>query len=246
MNGAFVITNSATAPSLTSAWMLIVEDPRALYIDILNLLIMRNKLTCFSLATGVEPGIHPEAEVDKSATIEGDVYIGANSKIAAGCVIKQGTRIGGNVIIRENSVIGCDGIALYKAHDGRVLSFPHLAGVNIEDDVEIGASCVVCRGVMHSTQVGKGTVLGNLVNIGHGVKIGKKCGCRVGLPGWWELAKLVKGHLGTGVNVRDNLLIGNECSIGMGSVVVKNTADRSSLFGNPAKRMRTINAGPRR
>ncbi len=52
--------------------------------------------------------------------------------------------------------------------------------------------------------------------------------------------------LGLGVKVRDNLRIGNNCSIGMGAVVVKDVQKDSSMFGNPAKKIRTICAGPER
>lgn len=246
LRGSFIITNEDVAQDLGDSLMIIVDDPRALFIDFLNRLKAVTGYTSFTSVVDVAPNIHPEAEVHPQAVVEAGVFIGAGTRIAAGCVIKQSTYIGSNVTIRENTVIGCDGIALYKAHDGRVLRFPHLAGVIIENEVEIGVSCVLPRGVLISSRIGKNAVIGNLCNLGHSVKLGGKV--------WMSVGCLIGGNttigdrstLGLGVNVRDNLNIGNNCSIGMGAVVVKDIQDGRSAFGNPAKIIRSISAGPER
>ena len=246
LKNAFVITNSATSPTLDGCPVLIVDDPRALFIDLLARLQVKPGFFCFTSLVDDAPYIHPDAKIHPRAVIEDGVYIGAGTRISACSVIKRGTYVGANVTIRENTVIGCDGIALYKAMDGRVLRFPHLAGVIIEDGVEIGASCVLPRGVMTSSKIGSETVIGNLSNLGHTVHIGRKV--------WMSVGCLIGGNteigegstLALGVSVRDNLLIGKKCSIGMGSVVANDLPDNSSVFGNPARRLPSINAGPDR
>jgi UDP-3-O-[3-hydroxymyristoyl] glucosamine N-acyltransferase len=243
---ALVITNPVLASSLQGCSLLVVADARSLFIDLLARFEAVPGFSSFSNLVQSPPGIDPTADVHRMAIIEPDVFIGADARIAAGCVIKRGTVIGRNVIIRENTVIGGHGIALYKALDGKVRRFPDLAGVIIEDGVEIGTSCSLPRGVLNSTFVGRDSVIGNLCNIGHTVKIGSQV--------WISVGTLVGGNssigdgstIGLGVAVRDNVRIGRNCSIGMGSVVMRHVPDGSSLLGNPARRLPFINAGPER
>jgi UDP-3-O-[3-hydroxymyristoyl] glucosamine N-acyltransferase len=224
----------------------VLADPRAAFIDTLEWLISSVGIDAHTVGFSERSSISPETCIAPTAVIESGVEIGSGCEIGAGAVIKSGSRIGKNTVIRENVVIGCDGITVHRAEDGRVLKFPHLAGVCIGDNTEVGSNTVIAGGILSPTIVSNNVVIGNLCNIGHGVKIENNV--------WMSVGTLIGGHttiqsgatLAMGVSVRDNLVIGEEASIGMGSVVVKDVSPRHSMFGNPSKRMPSLKAGPKR
>lgn len=222
-----------------------VTDPRAVFIDFCQDALRRNEVAVSnkiprpfgihgSARIGPNTIVHPEARVDE------DVVIGAN------CVIHRGTWIQEGARVADNTVIGVDGINAYRGADGKVRGFPHAAGVIIGQRVTIGAGAVIVRGILNSTRIGNDTVIGNLCNIGHVVDIGEHV--------WISVGGLVGGHtriedratLGMGVVVRDNVVIGGRAQVGMASVVVKDVKQGASVFGNPARVVAAIEAGPER
>lgn len=224
----------------------VVQDPRATFMDVLQWLIDSVGVDAHWRGYTNEAAISNQAEISNSAFIEPGIEVGANSVISAGAIIKRGVRIGKNTIIRENAVIGCDGVTIYRAADGRLLKFPHVGGVSIGDNTEIGANTVIAGGILAPTVIGNDVIIGNLCNIGHGALIDNGV--------WMSVGSLVGGHttvhagatIAMGVTIRDNLIIGSEASLGMGSVVVKNVEPKHSMFGNPAKRMVGLKTGPAR
>lgn len=222
------------------------QDPKAAFIDLLQAIISEVGLDAHSYNFTQNASVSKNSEIASTAFIESGVEIGDGSIIGDGAVIKKGTYIGKNTVIGENTVLGSYGINLYKAKDGSLIKFPHVGGVYIGDNSEIGANCVVVGGILSPTTIGNNVIIGNLCNIGHSVIIGDSV--------WMSVGSLVGGHttiqteatIAMGVKIRDNVEIGSEASIGMGSVVVKGVNPRHSVFGNPAKRTTNIKAGPRR
>jgi len=247
LTGALVITTKELHKYFSNTAAIYTKDPRVLFIKLIDLFEQKKVCSPFTSQIKVQvPTINPESIIDDRAILEDGVSVGKGSVISAGTVLKRGTVIGENCIIRENCTIGCNGIALYKTLNNETLRFPHLAGVNIGNNVELGASTVIVRGTLTNTVVDNDTVIGNLCNIGHGVKIGKKV--------WLSVGGLIGGNciiedhvtMGLGIRLKDNLLISEGSTIGMGSVVTKSLKAKTTVFGNPAKSLRPLKAGPKR
>ena len=119
------------------------------------------------LEVGEGTRIHP------STVIGNDVKIGNNCIIFPNVVIGDRTVIGDNVIIQSGTVLGGDAF-YYRKLNGNFDRLISVGNVIIEDNVEIGNNCTIDRGVTDSTIIGEGSILDNLIQIGHDTVIGKK------------------------------------------------------------------------
>ncbi len=152
------------------------------------------------------------AVIYPNVTIEADVVIGERTIIYPQVSIYHGSRIGRRCILHSGVVIGSDGYGFATDEDGVHHKIPQVGIVRIEDDVEIGAGTTVDRAALGETVIGEGTKIDNLVQIGHNVKIGKRCllVSQAGIAGSTELGDSVQvggqsgfaGHLKIGDRVR--------------------------------------------
>jgi UDP-N-acetylglucosamine acyltransferase len=120
-----------------------------------------------------------------------------------------------------------------------------IRGVNQSDFkgfVTIGDNNVISEHVTiqrpfkeEATSIGNDNIIMAHAHIGHDVYIGNNCEvCTGSIIGGYSIIKDdVKIKLG--VTVRNRLVIGNGSLIGLGSVVVKDVAPNSVVYGNPAK-----------
>lgn len=112
--------------------------------------------------------------VHPSVVIGNEVKIGNNCHIFPNVVIGDRTVIGDNVIIQSGTVLGGDAF-YYRKLNGNFDRLISVGNVVIENNVEIGNNCTIDRGVTDSTIIGEGSVLDNLIQIGHDTIIGKRC-----------------------------------------------------------------------
>jgi UDP-3-O-[3-hydroxymyristoyl] glucosamine N-acyltransferase len=246
---SLIVTSKEHADSVAATYpngfIILADDPRAAFIDATQFLLDRQQV-CHSSLLPQYLSVSADAIISEHARIEPGAQIDAGVTVAAGAIIRAGTWLQADASVGENSVIGSKGIYVYVGNDGARRAFPHLASVIVEQGASLGASCVVPRGILNSTRIGAGSIVGNLCNIGHGAVIGSNV--------WISSSTVVGGQtkighgvtIALGCSIRDNVSIGDNANVGMGSVVTKNVRSGQSVFGNPAKSFKVISAGPKR
>jgi UDP-3-O-[3-hydroxymyristoyl] glucosamine N-acyltransferase len=136
-----------------------------------------------SVAAGARIGAR--SVVYAHVTIGDDAVIGDDCVIHARVSVRERVVVGNRVIIQDGAVIGSDGFGFAHRADGTHYKIPQIGGVTIEDDVEIGANTTIDRPAVGETRIGAGTKSDNLVQIAHGVTIGKDVllAAQVGIAG---------------------------------------------------------------
>jgi UDP-3-O-[3-hydroxymyristoyl] glucosamine N-acyltransferase len=131
------------------------------------------------------------ATIGERTIVYPHVTIGPGARIGADCVIharvsiRERITIGDRVVVQDGAVIGSDGFGFARGEDGAHHKIPQVGGVVIEDDVEIGANTTIDRPAVGETRIGAGTKIDNLVQIAHGVRVGRAVllAAQVGIAG---------------------------------------------------------------
>ncbi len=170
--------------------------------------------------------------------IGADSQIGSDSRIWDGVVVRERCRIGDRVEIHPNSVIGGDGFGFFQ-DGGQHVKVAHFGVVEIEDDVEIGASCCVDRAKVGVTRVGRGTKIDNFVQIGHNASVGPNC-LLVAHTSMAGSAVLEEGVTLAGYSgAREHVVVGRGAVCLAHSVATKNIPAGAVVGGVPARDQRT-------
>jgi UDP-3-O-[3-hydroxymyristoyl] glucosamine N-acyltransferase len=157
-------------------------------------------------SVGARTIIHPHVVIGDHTTIGTDCIVHAHVSIRERCAI------GSRVIVQNGAVIGSDGYGFAPRADGSHEKIPQMGPVVIEDDVEIGANTTIDRPAVGETRIKAGTKIDNLVQIAHGVVIGRNSllAAQVGIAGSTVVGDSVmfggqagiSGHLEIGDRVR--------------------------------------------
>ena len=178
--------------------------------------------------------ISDSAIIGEGTVVMPNTFIGNNVVIGNDCVIYPNVTIldhsiiGNNVVIQSGTVIGGNAF-YYNTKKNREVWFKRMnscGNVVIEDNVEIGCNCTIDRGVSAETVIGRGSILDNLIQIGHDVVIGKNCliASQVGIAGATTLED--------GVTVWGQAGINKTLTIGKGAVVLGQTGVSKSIAGD--------------
>lgn len=196
----------------------------------------------FYRAPAYQPGVHPSAVIQTSAkigtnahvgpyvVIDEEVEIGSNAVLLAHAVVYRGARIGDNffahahsvvreycrvgdnVVLQNGAVIGADGFGFAKDDAGRWHKIVQSGPAVLEDDVEVQANACVDRASVGETHVARGAKIDNLVQVGHGSRVGENsllC-AQVGLAG--------STKIGNNVILAGQVGVAGHCTVGHGAI----------------------------
>lgn len=223
-------------------------NPRLAFIKAMEAILGRRKCT---------PGVHPTAVIGEGVRLGRDVSIQAHATLNDGCEIGDeaviysgtcigtGSRIGAGSLIYANVTVG-SGVAIGRnviLHSGtsigHSLDEPGTGRTDhtiLEDDVEVGANCVIARGAPGApTVIGAGTKTDNLVQIAPGVRIGRNC-ILVAQVSLDRSVILEEGVTIAGqAHVAPHVRIGAAATIGARSVVQEDVPPGATYSGAPAR-----------
>jgi len=214
--------------------LLVCEDPIAAFNQLIDF-FMPKEFPTASIGKGCK--IAESAQIYPGAIIGNGVEIGENTILYPNVVIYDFCKIGSNVRIHSNTTIGGDAFYFNKRNEG-YFKLKSGGKVIIEDAVEIGCNCTIDKGVSGITRIGAGTKIDNLVQIAHGVVIGKNCliAAQVGIAGKTIVGDNVKiwGQVGIIASIK----IGDNVEIYAQSGVAKDLEANKKYFGSPADEAR--------
>jgi UDP-3-O-[3-hydroxymyristoyl] glucosamine N-acyltransferase len=169
-----------------------------------------------------------------NVTIEPGVTIGDGTIVYPQVSIYYGSRIGRRCILHSGVVIGGDGFGFATDESGTHHKIPQVGIVRIEDDVEIGAGTTIDRAALGETVIGEGTKIDNLVQIGHNVRVGRRCllVAQVGIAGSTTLGDAVQ--VGGQSGFAGHLKIGDRVRVYSKSAVFEDVPDGVWVRGIPA------------
>jgi UDP-3-O-[3-hydroxymyristoyl] glucosamine N-acyltransferase len=196
-----------------------------------------------SARLGEGTAVEPHAVIGAGVEIGRRCLIGANSVIGRGCVLGDDVVIGAHVSISHSLIgsrvrlfpgarIGQDGFGFAPDPSGHV-KIPQLGRVIIEDDVDIGANTTIDRGAGPDTVIGAGTMIDNLVQIGHNVQVGRGCiiVSQVGISGSTRLGDFVV--LAGQAGLIGHLTIGSGARIAAQAGIMRDVAPGETVMGSP-------------
>ncbi len=194
------------------------------------------------------PGIHPTAVIDPTAEIGQAAHIGAyvvvGSRVKLGphatllphvvlypgvqagahffahahAVVRENCILGDHVTLENGAIIGADGFGFAKNEAGHWEKIPQSGPTRLGNRVDVQANACIDRATVGATEIGDGTKVDNLVQVGHGSKVGENsliC-AQTGLAG--------SSVIGNNVILAGQVGIAGHCTVGDGVILTAQSA----------------------
>ncbi len=193
------------------------------------------------------PGIHPTAVIDPTAEIGEGAHIGAYVVIGPGvrvgphatllphvvlypgvqagshlyahahAVVRENCTLGDHVTLENGAIIGADGFGFAKNEAGHWEKIPQSGPVRLGSRVDVQANACIDRATVGATEIGDGSKVDNLVQVGHGSKVGENtlvC-AQAGLAG--------SSVIGSNAILAGQAGVAGHCTLGDGVILTAQT-----------------------
>ena len=144
--------------------------------------------------------IGDRARIDAHGFVGKDCKVGADTHFHPRVTLLERCTVGSRCILNSGVVIGGDGFGFIAGREGHT-KIPQLGMVEIQDDVELGAGCLIDRASLDQTVIGQGTKFDNVIHIAHSCKIGK------------NVIILAGTVFGGSIEIGDNVTISGNCTV---------------------------------
>jgi len=204
-------------------------------------------LAIFYQPPAYAPGIHPTAVIDPTAIIGEGTHIGAyavvGSRVKLGAhatllphvvlypgvetgshffahahaVVREDCILGDHVTLENGVIIGADGFGFAKTEAGHWEKIPQSGPVRLGSRVDVQANATIDRATVGETRIGDGTKIDNLVQVGHGSRVGQNsliCS-QTGLAG--------SSVVGNNVILAGQAGVAGHCTVGDGVILTAQT-----------------------
>ena len=153
-----------------------VDDPHKVYFKIISrFFVQQPAVPDISEKAIVNTGIiGTGVGIGAFSYIDANVKIGNHVTIGCNVTITGDVTIGDNTVIESGCVIGFCGFGFYKESDGTSIKIPHMGGVLIGHDCDIGANCTIARGTLSDTVIGNYVKIDAMCHVAHNVEIGDR------------------------------------------------------------------------
>jgi UDP-3-O-[3-hydroxymyristoyl] glucosamine N-acyltransferase len=180
------------------------------------------------------------AAIGEGTIVHSHVAIGPGTTIGRHCLLyshvslRERVTLGDRVILHPGVVLGSDGYGFARQADGTHYKVPQSGTVVIEDDVELGANTTIDRPPVGETRIGAGTKIDNLVQIAHGIRVGRRVliAAQSGIAGSTTLEDDVV--FGGQVGVAGHITVGRGTIASAQSGITNSTDPGAFLSGTPA------------
>jgi len=193
---------------------------------------------------GIHPTavIHPTAEIGKGAHIGAYVVVGPHVRLGAHAtllphvvlypgvqagthlfahahaVVRENCLLGDHVTLENGAIVGADGFGFAKNESGHWEKIPQSGPVRLGSRVDVQANACIDRATVGATEIGDGTKVDNLVQVGHGSRVGENtllC-AQTGLAG--------SSVIGNNVILAGQTGIAGHCTVGDGVILTAQSA----------------------